>query len=219
MFLLASVDGKISTGATDNMDFDKDIPKLKGAAEGLFQYYEIEGTTDLWSFNSGRVQEKMGVNEKPMPKKSPVSFVLADNTHLTEHGVRYFSALSDKFVLITSNKHHPAFSVKEENVYIIYQEEPSLTEAFEKLKTQHGCERITLQSGGTLNSLLLREGLIDYVDIVIAPILVGGRNTSTVIDGESLTLEEELSKIGILELIECVPLKDSYVRLCYKVMK
>ena len=219
LFLLASVDGKISTGATDNMDFDKDIPKIEGAAEGLFQYYEIEGTTDLWSFNSGRVQAKMGVNEKPMPKKSPVSFVLADNTHLTEHGVRYFSALSDKFVLITSNKNHPAFSVKEENVSVIYQEKSSLSDALELLKTQHGCERITLQSGGTLNALLLREKLIDFVDIVIAPILVGGRDTSTIVDGESLTLEEELSKIGVLELLECKLLENSYVRLKYKVVK
>jgi 2,5-diamino-6-(ribosylamino)-4(3H)-pyrimidinone 5'-phosphate reductase len=133
--------------------------------------------------------------------------------------VRYFSALSDKFVLITSNKNHPAFSVKEENVSVIYQEKSSLSDALELLKTQHGCERITLQSGGTLNALLLREKLIDFVDIVIAPILVGGRDTSTIVDGESLTLEEELSKIGVLELLECKLLENSYVRLKYKVVK
>ncbi|WP_026527980.1 hypothetical protein [Butyrivibrio sp. VCD2006] len=72
LFMLMSVDGKISTGSTDNMDVDRDFPEMEGLKEGLHQYYEIEQTTDLWSFNTGRVQEKMGVNEKPMPVKTPV---------------------------------------------------------------------------------------------------------------------------------------------------
>ena len=100
LFMLMSVDGKISTGSTDEMDFDQDLPKIDGIKEGLHQYYEIEQTTDLWSLNTGRVQAKLGVNEKPMPEKTPVSFVLIDNTHLTEHGVKYFCALSKQFVEI-----------------------------------------------------------------------------------------------------------------------
>ena len=49
LFMLMSVDGKISTGATDDLDIDKDFPKIAGVREGLHQYYEIEQTTDLWS--------------------------------------------------------------------------------------------------------------------------------------------------------------------------
>ena len=58
LFMLMSVDGKISTGATDDLDVDKDFPNIKGVNEGLHQYYEIEKTTDLWSLNSGRVPAK-----------------------------------------------------------------------------------------------------------------------------------------------------------------
>ncbi|SFN78103.1 hypothetical protein SAMN05216351_101148 [Pseudobutyrivibrio sp. JW11] len=76
LFMLMSVDGKISTGSTDEMDYDKDFPNITGLKEGLHQYYEIEQTTDLWSFNTGRVQEKMGVNTNEMPSKTPVSFVI-----------------------------------------------------------------------------------------------------------------------------------------------
>lgn len=61
LFMLMSVDGKISTWATDDLDVDKDFPKIAGVNDGLHQYYEIERTTDLWSLNSGRVQAKMGV--------------------------------------------------------------------------------------------------------------------------------------------------------------
>ena len=120
--MLTSVDGKISTGATDTLDVDRDFPKLSGVREGLSQYYEIEQTTDLWSLNTGRVQEKMGVNEKPMPEKTPVSFVLVDSKHLTAHGVEYFCALSQKFVLITTNPDHPAYGVDKSNLYIIFQD-------------------------------------------------------------------------------------------------
>ena len=218
LFMLMSVDGKISTGATDDLDVDKDFPKIKGVNEGLHQYYEIEQTTDLWSFNSGRVQEKMGVNKKKIPSKTPVSFVVIDNKHLNENGIRYFCALSKEFVLITTNTRHPAFNVEDENLHIIYQNELSLKDALIKLKSEYGCERITIQTGGTLNNLFLREKLFDYVDIIIAPVLIGGKDSSTLIDGKSLTEECELSKLGVVKLQECVVLENSYLRLRYEVI-
>ena len=218
LFMLMSVDGKISTGAIDKLDVDKDFPKISGLKEGLSQYYEIEQTTDLWSFNTGRVQAKMGVNEKPLPVKTPVSFVILDNTHLNENGIKYFCAKSKEFVLLTSNKNHPAFNVKEDNLHIFCKENFSLKEALEYLYSL-GCERLTVQSGGTVNSLFLREKLFDAVDIVVAPVLIGGKDTATLIDGKSLMSEEELSLLGVLKLTDCTVLKDSYLRLRYEVVK
>ena len=121
-------------------------------------------------------------------------------------------------MLITSNAKHPAFSVEEGNLHIIYQEELSLKDALAKLKSEYGCERITIQTGGTLNGLFLREKLFDYVDIVVAPVLIGGKDTSTLIDGKSLLSQSELSGLGVLKLQECVVLEDSYLRLRYEVV-
>lgn len=219
LFMLMSVDGKISTGASDELDFDRDLPKIDGLNQGLHQYYEIEQTTDLWSFNTGRVQEKMGVNAKPLPSKTPVSFVLLDNHHLNENGIRYFCALSKEFVLITSNSKHPAFNVHEDNLHIIYQEKQNLSEALEILNKEYGCERLTVQSGGTMNSVFLKDKLLDYADIVVAPVLIGGKDTSTLIDGISLLSESELSQLGVLQLIDCKVLEDSYIRLKYEIVK
>ena len=219
LFMLMSVDGKISTGASDELDVDRDFPGIDGLKEGLHQYYEIEQTTDLWSFNTGRVQAKMGVNERPLPEKSPVSFVLLDNHHLTEHGIRYFCARSKAFVLITSNQEHPAFGVNEPNLRIIFQTEFSLRNALFSLRKDYGCERLTVQSGGTVNSLFLREKLLDFVDIIVAPVLVGGKDTPTLIDGRSLMSASELSGLGVLELTDCTVLESSYLRLRYKVIR
>ena len=218
LFMLMSVDGKISTGATDEMDVDRDFPLISGLREGLHQYYEIERTTDLWSFNTGRVHAKMGANERELPAKTPVSFVLLDNHHLTERGVRYFCARSKTFVLITTNPDHPAFGVQADNLHIIHQEQLSLSDALERLKHDYGCERLTVQSGGTVNGLFLREKLFDFVDIVVAPALVGGRDTATLIDGRSLQGRDELSRLGVLRLVEASTLQDSYVQLRYEVI-
>lgn len=218
LFMLMSVDGKISPGASDSLDVDKDFPNIEGLKEGLQQYYDIEQTTDLWSFNTGRVQAKMGFNEKPFPEKTPVSFVLLDNSHLTEHGVRYFCAKSKEFVLITTNKNHPAYTVNENNLHIMYQDSLSLEDALAELKEKYGCERITIQSGGTLNGMFLREKIFDYVDIVVAPVLIGGKDTSTLIDGSSILSENDLNKLGVLRLISCDLLENSYIRLKYKVV-
>ena len=218
LFMLMSLDGKISPGASDALDVDKDFPKIDGLKEGLPQYYEIEQTTDLWSFNTGRVQEKMGVNQKPYPDKTPVSFVLLDNNHLTEHGVRYFCKKSQVFVLITSNKDHPAYNIQENNLHIIFQEKLSLKDALHELKSSYGCNKLTIQSGGTVNGLFLRAKLFDYIDVVVAPVLIGGKETASLIDGSSILSENELSELGVLKLIDCTVLNDSYIRVRYQVI-
>lgn len=217
LFMLMSMDGKISTGASDELDVDKDYPKIKGVKEGLHQYYELEQMSDLWSFNTGRVQAKMGVNEKAFPSKSPVSFVILDNHHLTEHGVRYLCAWSKNFVLITQNTNHPAFSIAEDNLHIIMQNTFDLADALKVIYEDYDCKRLTIQSGGTLNGLFLRNKLIDFIDIVVAPILVGGKDTSTLIDGVSITSSDDLNLLGVLQLEKCDVLEDSYIRLRYKV--
>ena len=69
-----------------------------------------------------------------------------------------------------------------------------------------------------MNGLFLREKLLDFVDIVVAPILIGGKDTATLIDGPSLRTGEELSQLGVLRLVEVRPLQESYVRLRYRVV-
>ncbi len=222
LFLLASVDGKISTGDTDIMDVDKDFPQISGVKEGLYQYYDIEKTTDLFSFNTGRVFAKIGINEKTdEPEKTPITFVVVDNKpHLTERGVAYLAKKSKQLIIATTDKLHPAFAQRKvhQNVEIVlYDAHIDFKNLFEKLKKEYGAERITVQSGGMLNATLIRSGLIDRVLLVIAPAFIGGKDTPTVMDGESLHAPNELFNIKALELVRAEPLKNSYVLLEYTV--
>lgn len=40
--MLMSLDGKISPGASDDLDVDKDFPKIDGLKEGLGYYFHRE---------------------------------------------------------------------------------------------------------------------------------------------------------------------------------
>jgi 2,5-diamino-6-(ribosylamino)-4(3H)-pyrimidinone 5'-phosphate reductase len=224
LFLLQSLDGKISTGDTDERDFDKDLPLVPGVKEGLHQYYDIEKQTDWFSFNSGHVMAKVGANTNSLEavEQIPVCFVIVDNKpHLNSHGVEYMARRSEKLFIATTNKDHPAFKLKEQfkNIVVIYYKDVvDFADLFSKLYTDYGAKRMTIQSGGELNAVLLRAGLIDNVLIVVAPCLVGGRTTTTLVEGDSLHTVEDLTKIRPLKLKSCTALEDSYVRLDYEVV-
>ncbi len=217
-----SVDGKISTGDSDVLDVDKDFPNIPGVKEGLHQYYDLEQQTDLFSLNTGRVFAKIGMNKKTdEPHKIPVTFVVIDNEpHLTKKGVVYLSKKSKNVIIVTTNKNHPAIVLKKElgNIHILeYIKFIDFNDLFVKLKQDFGAKRLTIQSGGTLNATLVREGLVDRLWLVVAPALIGGKNTSTIMDGESLHSPKELGKIKALKFVKATPLKNSYLLLEYRV--
>ena len=224
LFMLESLDGKISSGSSDNLDVDKDFCRIDGVKEGLHQYYELEQETDIFSLNTGRVMAKIGVNDRKEyhDKIDVVTFVIIDNKpHLTENGIDYLCHWVGKVLLVTTNKNHIAYSVKDkyDNLEILYYENLDLETLLEDLYKQYGAEKLTIQSGGTLNGMFVRSKLIDFVNIVIAPILVGGKDVATLVDGESIKDERELNKLLPLELQECNKLNHSYIQLKYKVIK
>ena len=223
LFMLESLDGKINSGNSDNLDADKDWCRITGVKEGLHQYYEIEATTDFYSLNTGRVMAKIGVNERTeYHNKVDCRFIIIDNKpHLNEKGIDYICHWVDRLILVTTNKNHVAYSLQEKyaNLDILFYDNLNLSTLLSDMAEKYNAEAITIQSGGTLNGKFLRENLIDYVNVVIAPLLVGGKDTSTLIDGEAITSSEDLNKLKALQLIECNQLENSYIQLKYKVIK
>ena len=223
LFLLVSVDGKISTGDTDELDVDKDYPQIPSVREGLNQYYELEKRTDLVSFNSGRVMAKIGVNTRvDEPSQLPVDFVVTDrDNHLEEAGIRYLCKKAKQLYVVVTNQDHPAHKLQEElaNLEIIkYDIKINFADLFQRLKEQYGMEKMTVQTGGILNATLLRLGLIDHLSLVVAPVLIGGKDTSTLVDGESLHTTAELHNLKPLKLVKCEELEHSYLHLQYDVL-
>ena len=53
---------------------------------------------------------------------------------------------------------------------------------------------------------------------MVAPVLIGGKDTATLVDGKSLLPGDALSQLGVLKLHACTVLEDSYLRLRYQVI-
>lgn len=221
LFTLASADGKISTGDNDGMDFDVDLPQVAGVRQGLAQYYALEKQTDSCSLNSGKVMAKIGVNERTdTPIRLSISLVIIDRLpHLTASGLTYLTKWVNKVYLVTDNADHPAHKMTTKNLEVLfYPGGIDFVKLFAVLGTEHGIKRITIQSGGTLNAIFLQKNLIDHVSIVIAPCLIGGMRTPTLVGGESLHASAELTRIRALKLRKCTVLDGSYINVIYDVV-
>jgi 2,5-diamino-6-(ribosylamino)-4(3H)-pyrimidinone 5'-phosphate reductase len=49
-----------------------------------------------------------------------------------------------------------------------------------------GIKRVLLEGGGTLNWSMISEGLVDRIAVTVAPIIIGGRQATTLVDGEGV---------------------------------
>ena len=72
-----------------------------------------------------------------------------------------------------------------------------------------------LEGGSTLNFSMIKEGLIDEINICVAPMVVGGANAKTFFDGDGFDTMDESVK---LELIDSYELGKDLI-LKYKVLK
>lgn len=78
-----------------------------------------------------------------------------------------------------------------------------------------GVKKLMLEGGSTLNFSMIKEGLIDEINICVAPMVVGGANAKTFFDGDGFDTMDESVK---LELIDSYELGKDLI-LKYKVLK
>ena len=222
LFMLQSIDGKISTCDIDERDQEIDFPKIKGINEGYHQYYDFLLRPDRQAVISGKVLAKIGVNlRENADNHKDVKLIIIDRKpHLTKNGINYLINSFKSIFLVTNNKNHPAFKcAKEKELNIIYYPTTiDFKDLYVKLKRDHNIEKISIQSGGTLNALFLKQKLIDHVSLIIAPCLIGGKTTPTSIDGIAPQSDDDLFNIKALKLKTCKILKHSYFYLYYDVI-
>jgi 2,5-diamino-6-(ribosylamino)-4(3H)-pyrimidinone 5'-phosphate reductase len=86
--------------------------------------------------------------------------------------------------------------------------------ALSKLRAEFQVETIRVDSGGVLNGVLLRAGLVQGVKIIVNPCLTGGTSPQTLFVAPDLP-----SRDGVipLQLITVEPLRDGYLLLEYTV--
>jgi 2,5-diamino-6-(ribosylamino)-4(3H)-pyrimidinone 5'-phosphate reductase len=88
--------------------------------------------------------------------------------------------------------------------------------AFEILNSQYKVKVIRVDSGGILNGVLLRAGLVDEVSILISPSLVGGFSPNSFYRAPDLKSSEGVIS---LNLVHFERLREDIIWLRYKVTK
>ncbi|MBI5031348.1 MAG: RibD family protein [Chloroflexi bacterium] len=91
-----------------------------------------------------------------------------------------------------------------------------LRAALEELNERYGVKTIRVDSGGVLNGVLLRAGLVKQVSVLINPTLVGGTSPRSIFTAPDLTSAEGILP---LKLIHVENVRDDVVWLKYEVVK
>lgn len=216
LFLVESIDGKITTGLGYGRDFDSDIIVHDDLRQGMMDYYEIERNTDYWSCISGKIAAKLGANDEQFFKeKKNCCFVVIDNSHLTFRGRLHIANNCDQVVFVTKNDLDDRFLPSNAKILKYNDFEPNYI--LRMLKGSFGVERLTIQTGGELNAQWAVNDAIDYIKIVIAPIIVGGCYTTTLVDGKNSLMDSEygLKMFSKFRLLGVSQLSDSFVCMDY----
>lgn len=219
LFMLMSVDGKISSGFSRDRDLEIDLASFEETRRGLQLYYDIEKTTDLWTICTGKTKSKIGINSTSgRIYEVRANIVIIDNLWLTEDGVNNLCRQYNTVVIFTKNKQHPAFVVRSSKLHTHYMPDFTVGKMLNTMWSIYGVKHITVQTGAETNAQFIRDRLIDNLDIVVAPIVVTGSKTPTLIGGD-VRDNGPLSELSYpLGLVSCEPIGDGYIRLRYKVI-
>ena len=68
------------------------------------------------------------------------------------------------------------------------------------MATQVGIHCVLSTAGGELNGALLRAGLIDELTLTLSPVLVGGADTPSVLDGPALDVGAAPTPLRLLSV-------------------
>jgi 2,5-diamino-6-(ribosylamino)-4(3H)-pyrimidinone 5'-phosphate reductase len=96
-----------------------------------------------------------------------------------------------------------------------------LRAALQEMNTRYGVRVVRVDAGGTLNGLLLRQGLVAEVSLLIYPSLVGGEKQSGIFiapDLQFADLPESQKKVISLKLMQIEQLKGEVIWLRYEVL-
>lgn len=86
--------------------------------------------------------------------------------------------------------------------------------ALEALNVRYGAQTVLLDSGGTLNGVLLRAGLVNEISLLVHPCLVGGITPRSFFRAPDLTSPEG---VIALRLIHVEQIRDQILWLRYAV--
>lgn len=213
MFLTMSVDGRITSHDSDELDPNKQWkaePKIRARMQ---QFYDF-ASGGVSTVTYGEAMAKVGVNSRTgEPQELDVNMVLIDDLGLiSEQGIRYLAKSVNRLYVVCL-KDHAIVKVDDlpSDVSVIAQARLDLARLLEVLYVDHDVQELSVQSNARLNAQWLSAGLIDNLSVVISPLLVGRHGTPNLID-------QDLLSVVALELVEYQSFGIGFINLQYRVL-
>lgn len=220
LFMVASIDGKVTTNPTSNPDYDWNYVNT----HYLDVYYKEMFSTgaDGVVMSAYSFVNFMDLNaKKPKEWNSQLEvsiFVVDSRGLLNEFGLKVLKNRYKKLIIFVSELTPKLYLGVLNELNIEYFKSGTEKVDYEKMFNHIaslGYKKISVESGGTLNSYLLRAKVIDEVQILTVPILVGGLGTPSIMDGPQL---ENWSGIIPMKLINVERLDPGFIKTTYKVL-
>jgi 2,5-diamino-6-(ribosylamino)-4(3H)-pyrimidinone 5'-phosphate reductase len=90
-----------------------------------------------------------------------------------------------------------------------------LHNALAELRAEYGVSKMRVDSGGILNGVLLRAGLVNEVVVILNPCLTGGKSARTLFVADDLVSRDGIIPLSLEKVEE---LRDGYLWLQYQVI-
>lgn len=215
LYMLQSIDGKICTGDTPDRDFDREFPEIPLLKKGMDTYYAYEKETDYWSMISGGTVCKLGINAEIWPSTfHECGHILLDSNDLTTRGIKYLANMCKDLIVVTDlpDKVPNLQNVKVLNV----NPRKDIGAWLMWLYTDFGIDKITAQTGSAVNAALLKAGVVTTVELIVAPIFIGGKSTPSLVGGaDAMFSASELSS-NLWTLTKANKWPSNFIQLEYK---
>lgn len=211
----ATIDGKIDTherrGAAISSQADRErVDRLRASADGVMVGHRTLHDEDprLTVKSAALIAERVARGESAQPARIGIASRLQlrpDARFLTGEPAR-------TILFVPAGQERQAFPDPPVEVFEVGRNRVDLAAALGVL-AQIGLRRVMVEGGGTLNFELLRLGLVDEVQLYLAPMVFGGAAAPTLADGDGLARDAAI-RLGVPE-VQAWP--DGGIVLRYKV--
>lgn len=178
-----TVDGKIATTSGDSAISSTDdlirVHKLRASADGI-----IVGISTVLADNPRLTVRLAG---KRVKRKDPARIVIDSTGRIPLDSRILLTASRIKTIVAVTKLAHidTLRKIKKTGAIVIVsgRQTVNLKKVFSIIK-QMGIRKILVEGGGEINWSLLRLGIVNELIVTIAPKIVGGRQATTLVEGD-----------------------------------
>lgn len=138
---------------------------------------------------------------KNLDKDKPYKIVV-DSKLVTPVGARIFKTPGKVFIATTEEAPQEKVDLLGGSAVVIRcgSKRVDLPKLLERMYQEYNTRRILLEGGGGLNWAMLRQNLVDEIQVYISPIIFGGRDAVSLVMGEGAANGEEAIKLRLLDV-------------------